>query len=90
LTTPVGKRNSLPLDPHSYASDELHEEVAKYQSIVGGLLFIARMTQPEISIHVNLLGWRTKEHTPKYYAIALRVLEYLYSTKTEGIVLRKA
>jgi len=44
LTTPVGKRNSLLLDPHSYASDELHEEVAKYQSTVGGLLFIARMT----------------------------------------------
>jgi len=89
LTTPVGKRSSLPLDPHSYASDEIYEEVAKYQSIVGGLLFIARMTRPEISIHVNLLGRHTKKHTLKHYATALRVLEYLYSTKTEGIVLRK-
>jgi len=90
LTTPVGKRSSLPLDPHSYASDELHEEDAKYQSIVGGLLFIARMTRPETSIHVNLLGRLTKEHTPKHYTTALRELEYLHSTKTEGIVLRKA
>jgi len=90
LTTLVGKRNSLPLDPHSYANDELNKEVTKYQSIVGGLLFIARMTWLEISIYMKLLVRRSKEHTPKYYVTALWVLEYLYSTKTEGIVLTKA
>jgi len=67
LTTPVGKRNLLPLDPHFYASDEVHEEVTKYQLIVGGLLFIARITRPKISIYVNLLGRSTKEHSSKHY-----------------------
>ena len=57
---------------------------------MGGLLFIARITRPKISIHVNLLGERTKEHTPKHYKTELLVLEYLHSTRTEGIVLRKA
>jgi len=52
-----GRTHSLLLNPQSYNKDEGRmESLERYQSIVGGLLFIARMTRPEISIHVNLLG----------------------------------
>ena len=56
---------------------------------MGGLLFIARMTRPEISVHVNLLGRRTKDHTTQHWKTALQVLQYLHSTRTDGLRLRK-
>ena len=52
-----GKRHSLPLEPQYYAktAEKLADNDGnqKYQSIVGGLLFIARMTRPEISVHIT-------------------------------------
>ena len=62
----------------------------QYQSIVGGLPFIARMTRPEISIHVNLLGRRATDASPVNWTTALGVLGYLHLTRQEGIILRKA
>jgi hypothetical protein len=85
------RTHSLPLNPQSYdKGEERTEPPEKYQSIVGGLLFIARMTRPEISIHVNLLGQRTKDTNPTNYQTALGVLKYLHSTRQDGITLRKA
>jgi len=86
-----GKTHSLPLEPRCYMKDiEVSEKPERYQSIVGGLLFIARMTRPEISINVNLLGRRTTDASPTNWMTALGVLGYLRSTKHEGITLRKA
>ena len=51
----------------------------KYQAIVGGLLFIARMTRPEISIHVNLLGRKTKDASSENWKAVLGVLRFLRS-----------
>ena len=61
----------------------------KFQSIIGGLLFIAQMTRPEISIHVNLLGRRAQDPSIHNLEGAHRVLSYLKSTPQEGVVLRK-
>jgi len=66
------------------------KSLAQYQVVVGGLLFIARMTRPEISIHVNLLGRRIKDASPTNYQTALGVLRYLHSTSSDGLILRKA
>ena len=89
------QKRSLPLNTQSYEkSDQTDKEtsgaIPKYQSIIGGLLFIARITRPEISIHVNLLGCGTKNHTHENWEVALRVLRYLYSTKHDGLPLKKA
>ena len=59
----------------------------KYQAIVEGLLFIARMTRPEIS---SLLGRRTKDVSPENWKAALTVLRYLRSTNHDGLTLKKA
>jgi len=48
------------------------------------------MTRPAISIHVNLLGRRTKDHDRNNYQTALKVLRYLYLTKLDGLHLKKA
>lgn len=87
-----GKGSSLPLDEKLYQPDESSEpgtNQKSYQSIIGGLLFIARMTRPEISIQINLLGRRASKPSPLNLRAALQVLEYLYSTRQEGLILRK-
>ena len=64
-----GGRHSLPLSLDAYQRTKETDpriESKKYQSIVGGLLFIARMTRPEISVHVPLLGRRTKDATERH------------------------
>jgi len=88
-----GGRCSLPSNPDAYQkADETDPkiETKKYQAIIGGLLFITRMSRPEISVHVNLLGRRTKDVTDKHLKTVLQVLRYLHLTKDEGITLCKA
>jgi len=85
-----GRKASLPSESQHYQKPEESEEVQSYQAIVGVLLFIGRMTRPEISIHINLLGRRTKDHDRNNYQTALKVLRYLYLTKFDGLYLKKA
>ena len=47
------------------------------------------MSRPEISIQVNLLGRRALKPSPQNLRGAHQVLEYLYSTRLEGIILKK-
>ena len=85
-----GRVSSLPLDPKLYQEDKDNNvDQKRFQAIVGGLLFISRMTRPEIAIHVNLLGRRASKPSPQNHQAALRVLAYLHSSKNEGIILRK-
>ena len=86
------ERHSVPIDPSLYEASEPTEEKAdkiKFQQIVGGLLFVCRMTRPEISIHVNLLGRRASDSSPANMKGALEVLRYLWSTRSEGLLIRK-
>jgi len=62
-----GRKASLLSESQHYQKPEQSKEVKSYQAIVEGLLFIGRMTRPEISIHINLLGRRTKDHDRNNY-----------------------
>ena len=82
---------SLPLNAKDYS--ELKEEESdpelqkKYQSLVGSLLYIARHTRPEITLHTNLLGRRTSHATPSNLKTGLQVLKYLASSLESGITI---
>ena len=81
---------SLPLNANDYA--KLQEETTpelqkKYQSLVGSLLYIARHTRPEITLHTNLLGRRTSNATPSNLKVGIQVLRYLASSSESGIVI---
>ena len=83
---------SLPLNPEIFKEPTNEEDLApldKYQSLVGSLLYIARHTRPEISIHVNLLGRRTSKASNNNMRAALQVLRYLMSTQTDGLTILK-
>ena len=85
---------SLPLNANDYALLSEEEQTdptlqKKYQSLIGSLLYIARHTRPEISLHINLLGRRTSKPTQLHFQTALQILKYLLSSSTNGICLRK-
>ena len=88
------KEHNIPLTPqhsipqHGYEpSEELLPDPTKYQSLVGSLLYINRMTRPDISLHVNLLGRQTLKPSPDNLRTAKRLGQCLASTKDEGLIL---
>ena len=90
--TTIIPTKSLPLNANDYAEtqEETNPELQKkYQSLVGSLLYIARHTRPEISLHINLLGRRTSKPTQLHFQTAIRILRYLFSSSTDGICLRR-
>ena len=83
---------SLPLNPNDYAETQeksTPEIQKKYQSLVGSLLYIARHTRPEITLHTNLLGRRTSHATPNNLKTGIQILRYLVSSSEDGITLKK-
>jgi hypothetical protein len=58
----VGVKTSMPLAQHYFSTiteTDIPCDKTKYQQIVGGILFLSRMTRPEVPIQVNLLGRRS-------------------------------
>jgi hypothetical protein len=54
--------------------------VKKYQSLVGGLLWLQRHTRPDISTAVSLLSSYSHNPSHSHYESAKRVLAYLQGT----------
>ena len=84
---------SLPLNPSLFEAPNGNElppdQLKKYQSLVGSLLYINRCTRPEISIQVNLLGRRTSRASNSNLQAAMHVLRYLASSKEKGITIKR-
>ena len=57
----------------------------KYQSLVGGLLYAATNTRPDIAFSVGLLCRAMSKPTPELFNAALRVLGYLYRHRHIGL-----
>jgi len=79
---------SLPADERYYVGRESDGEQASpttYKSLVGGLLFIARMARPEISIHINLLRRRAPRRSPP----SIIIFEFDTPGRLKGVRLRR-
>jgi hypothetical protein len=59
--------------------------VKRYQSLVGGLLWLQRHTRPDISTAVSLLSCYSHNPSAGHYEAAKRVLAYLQGTLDRGI-----
>ena len=86
---PPNPRKSLPSNPLNYEQEEKLPDPTKYQSIVGSLLYISRMTRPNISFIVNLLGRRSSDPSPTHLVMAKWVCQYLLSMINEGVIIAK-
>ena len=54
----------------------------KYRNLIGALLYISSATRPDISYSVNYLSRFQNCYNETHYKYALRILKYLYLTKS--------
>lgn len=59
--------------------------VRDYQSLVGGLLYAASNTRPDVAYAVGMLCRAMSKPTPELFEAALRVLAYLHRHKQIGL-----
>jgi hypothetical protein len=66
--------------------DVVNKDVFDYMSAVGGLLYIALTTRPDIAYSVGVLSRYMACPSSEHVAAAKRVIQYLYRTKGFGIM----
>ena len=73
--TPLPENLKLDLN-----STELHD-VQRYQAIVGGILYVASNSRPDVAFSVNSLSSVSSSPTKEAYRLGKRVIKYLADTK---------
>lgn len=66
------------------------EEKLKYRNLIGALLYIGSGTRPDISFAVNYLSRFQNCYDHTHFKYALRVLKYLYHTRSIKLVYRSS
>ena len=69
-------------------SDDEMADLAQYQSVIGSLLYIARMTRPDILFATTALGKHCSRPAVRHWMATMRVISYLARTANFGIALR--
>lgn len=62
---------------------------AMYQSLVGGLLYVANMVRPDISFATNQLARFVSKPSDAHLKAAKRILRYLKGTASHGLIYSK-
>lgn len=78
------KTSKSPMDPtylKSVGVGEAFEDVTKYRSLVGGLLYLSVLARPDIAACTAILGRRFNAPTQGDWSAAKRMLRYLKLTK---------
>lgn len=60
-----------------------------YQQLIGGLMYLAVLTRPDIAYSVSYLSQFNNSYNETHWKHAKRVLRYLKNTKNYGLVFRK-
>lgn len=85
------KSSKIPLDPGYIQSKEEETERLpnnhQFASLIGGLLYIAVNTRPDIAVAVSILGRKTSNPSQDDWNEAKRVLRYLKGTIDHRLVL---
>ena len=80
LTDASPKRSLPPLESIDLSGDDVDDSFP-VRNLVGGLLFIANMTRPDISAPVSYLSRFLDRPTKRVWGYCQQVLRYLHSTK---------
>lgn len=77
------KCSRIPMDPGYIQQKEEGDRLPNnemYQSLIGGLLYLAVTTRPDIAVSTSILGRRVSKPTSADWTEAKRVLRYLIGT----------
>ncbi len=76
----------LPKKPQADAENsEPFEDVRGFQKMVGGLIYIANATRPDVAYPTGYLARSMQKPTIADWKNGKRVIKYLYTTKTRGL-----
>ena len=68
------------------SEDKLDAQLAsKYRSLVGGLLYLARGTRPDLAVGVNILSRYVSKAGKRHYAALRHMLRYIRGTTSQGL-----
>src|SRR5579859_3772529 len=84
VTTPL----DMSTKPSSITSEEAPADTREYASMVGGLMFAACVTRPDIMCTVGQLSQFLNDPSSKHMSATKRVLCYLQGTSNLGITYR--
>lgn len=73
-----------PMDPSYIKSDsnsKPFEDITRYRSLVGALLYVAVNARPDVAVSVSLLGRKVSGPTEMDWTAAKRVVRYLKGTR---------
>ena len=81
---PTNSRPSADMSPKN--SNEIkYMENKNYRSLIGGLLYMALGSRPDIAFHVGCLARHCENPGPGHWKLATHVLKYLSGTKNQGL-----
>ncbi|XP_065086831.1 uncharacterized protein LOC135708657 [Ochlerotatus camptorhynchus] len=84
------KSSKIPLDPGHLQQKEENERLPnnhQYSRLVGGLLYVAVNTRPDIAVSVSILGRSVSCPSQADWMEAKRILQYLKFTNDHELVL---
>jgi hypothetical protein len=77
---------SYPEESYDYIGEALHE---RYRSLVGGILYLAQVTRPDLAFISSLLGKFVSKPAKIHWNMAIRCLRYIKYTLDEGIFYKR-
>jgi hypothetical protein len=82
---------STPCERHPIAKFEGEcpaDQITQFQSAVGSLSYVARLTRPDISTAVNFVARRASNPGPEHFEALGRIIGYLLKTTRSKLVVR--
>jgi hypothetical protein len=89
-TTPISTPMlpGLILSPLASCPPDKPCDVGQYRSLLGSLLYMSNWSRPDIAYAVGYCARFAKEPTKKHWDALVRILQYLYTSRTRGLFLR--
>jgi hypothetical protein len=87
VMSPIENRVTSCSEPGEESEEEANENL--YRSLIGGLLYVATCTRPDISYAIGYLSRFLNKPKIGKMRMAMRLLSYLMTTKKKGIFYAK-
>ena len=71
--------------PHEDESEEHYQPPFEYASVLGGLMYLANLTRPDIVTSVNRLARYVTNPSKSHFTAVKRVVAYLFHSRDRGL-----
>ena len=79
--------DGIKMDPHADEEEERTDITAIYGKAIGEIRYIADSARPDVAFAATALARALKKPTKRHWNMLQRLVQYLHSTKDEGILM---